>query len=78
MNMPTWADVEFALIASAATAFVVAGALGIGLYFRWLSARENARSGFESPVISEWRSTGQIDFVGSDEAMKAEDENAPA
>lgn len=56
---------------------IIVGLIGVGLYFHWRWGRKKGGH-FEPPVINEWRPTGQIDFVGSDEAMKAEDENVPA
>ena len=60
----------------AAAAFTAAIMLGGIIVLRYYFGPQQRK--FEPPIISEWRSTGQIDFVGSDEDMKAEDENAPA
>jgi hypothetical protein len=76
-DIAAWLPSNEALITIAGAAFGVA--LGVGLYafIRWYLPKPPKP--FEPDVVSDWRPTDQIDFVSTDDVMRAEDnEDVPA
>jgi hypothetical protein len=74
-NIAEWLPSNDALIALATAAFLYAAILAVGL---WTGRRRPSVLPFEPDVVSDWRPTGQIDFVSTDDVMRAENGDTPA
>ena len=59
--------------------FLVVGSfiVGLGLLIIWF-LRRKATAVYEPPALTDWRTTGVVDFLGHDEVMLSEQDNVPA
>jgi hypothetical protein len=75
-NIAAWLPANEALITIAGAAFTFAILVGGYAFIRWYLPKP--LKPFEPEVVSDWRPTGQIDFIAADAVMASEIEDEPA